>query len=156
MGKIANCQSLAFSERDHLSQAIPQFYVEQLFHGERQSRDWNRAQRTHCLEGPTSVFGGRYDCQRTLVIRIAAKTLASDSAITLARFRPSEVGMRYMPTSSRFRCVMHPSWRLTAHMLRVLSLILSFAPLLVDDLRRIWPRNFGVLYAMRTSAMMWR
>ena len=32
----------------------------------------------------------RYDCQRTLVIRIAAITLASDSAITLARFRPSK------------------------------------------------------------------
>ena len=35
-------------------------------------------------------FGGRNDRQRTLVIRIAAITLASDSAITNARFRPSK------------------------------------------------------------------
>ena len=35
-------------------------------------------------------FGGRrYDHQRTLAIRIAAITLASDSARTIARFRPS-------------------------------------------------------------------
>ena len=37
------------------------------------------------------VFRGRYDRQRTLVIRIAATTLASDSALTLARFRPSKL-----------------------------------------------------------------
>ena len=36
------------------------------------------------------VFTGRYDRQRLLVIRIAAITLASDSAITLERFRPSK------------------------------------------------------------------
>ena len=34
-------------------------------------------------------FGKRFDRQRTLVIRIAAITLASDSAITITRFRPS-------------------------------------------------------------------
>ena len=38
---------------------------------------------------------GRYDRQRTLVIRIAAITLAGDSAITLARFRPSNPGNPY-------------------------------------------------------------
>ena len=38
-------------------------------------------------------FGGRYELQRTLAIRIAAITLASDSAITLARFRPSKAQM---------------------------------------------------------------
>ena len=32
-----------------------------------------------------------YDRQRTLAIRIAAITLASDSAITIARFRPSKM-----------------------------------------------------------------
>ena len=49
-------------------------------------------QRTQGLRGPTGVFlRGRYDRQRTLVIRIAAKTLASDSGITIARFRPSKV-----------------------------------------------------------------
>ena len=36
------------------------------------------------------VFRGRCDHQRTLVIRVAAITLASDSAITLARFRLSK------------------------------------------------------------------
>ena len=30
MGKIANRQSLAFSERNQLSQAIPQFHVERI------------------------------------------------------------------------------------------------------------------------------
>ena len=48
-------------------------------------------QRTQGLRGPNSVFRGRYDRQRTLVIRIAAITLGSDSAIILARFRPSKV-----------------------------------------------------------------
>ena len=32
------------------------------------------------------IFGGRYDRQRTLAIRIAAITLAGDSLITIARF----------------------------------------------------------------------
>ena len=49
------------------------------------------AQRTQGLWGLISLFwGGRYDRQRTLAIRIAAVTLASDSAITIARFRPSK------------------------------------------------------------------
>ena len=37
------------------------------------------------------VFRGTYDHQRTLVIRIVAITLASESAMTLARFRPSKL-----------------------------------------------------------------
>ena len=32
MGKIANRQSLALSERGQLSQAIPQFHVERILH----------------------------------------------------------------------------------------------------------------------------
>ena len=32
MGQIANRQSLAFSERNQLSQAIPQFHVERMLH----------------------------------------------------------------------------------------------------------------------------
>ena len=32
MGRIANRQSLAFSERSQLSQAIPQFHVERILH----------------------------------------------------------------------------------------------------------------------------
>ena len=38
-------------------------------------------------------LGGGYDRQRTLAIRIAAITLASDSAIIIARFRPSKVAV---------------------------------------------------------------
>ena len=37
-----------------------------------------------------TTFGGRYDRQQTLVIWIAAITLATTSAITIARFRPSK------------------------------------------------------------------
>ena len=36
------------------------------------------------------MLGGKYECQRTLAIRIAAITFASDSAISIARFRPSK------------------------------------------------------------------
>ena len=32
MGRIANCQSLVFSERCQFSQAIPQFHVERILH----------------------------------------------------------------------------------------------------------------------------
>ena len=39
------------------------------------------------------MFRGRYDRQRTLAIRIAAITLASDSAIAIPRFRPSKTGI---------------------------------------------------------------
>ena len=52
-------------------------------------------QRTRStLAGHSAVprgFRGRYELQRTLAIRIAAITLASDSAITIARFRPSKL-----------------------------------------------------------------
>ena len=86
MGKIANRQSLAFSERGQLSQVIPQFHVE------RRLNEWTRFESQHnerkVCEDQILCF---FDRQRTLVIRIAAMTLASDSAITLARFRPSKV-----------------------------------------------------------------
>ena len=50
-------------------------------------------QRTQGLRGPNSVFiKRRYDCQRTLVIRIAATTTrAGDSVMNIARFRPYNV-----------------------------------------------------------------
>ena len=58
---------------------------------ERQSRDSNRnATNAGSTRTTFCVFRRRYDRQRMLVIRIAAITLASDSAITLARFRPSK------------------------------------------------------------------
>ena len=91
MGKIANRQSLAFSERGQLSQAIPQFHVERMLN-ERTTIARSESQHNECkvCENDFLCFGGRYDCQRTLAMRIAATTLASDSAITIARFRPSK------------------------------------------------------------------
>ena len=64
---------------------------------ERQSRDSNRsATNAGSTRTQFRVFRMRYDRQRTLVIRIAAITLASDSAITIARFCPSKVS-RHIP-----------------------------------------------------------
>ena len=92
MGKIANRQSLAFSERSQLSQAIPQLHVEQMLN------EWTPIARFESQHNECRVcqalflcFRGRYDCQQTLAIRIAATTLTSDSAITVARSRPSKV-----------------------------------------------------------------
>ena len=50
-----------------------------------------RNERNVCEE-QSLWFGGRYNRQPTLAIRIAAIPLAGDSAITIARFRPSKVG----------------------------------------------------------------
>ena len=47
------------------------------------------AQRTQGLWGPNPVFWGGH-MSSTLAIRITAITLASDSAITITRFRPSK------------------------------------------------------------------
>ena len=44
------------------------------------------AQRTQGLQDQILCFGGRYELQRTLAIQVAAITLASDSATTIARF----------------------------------------------------------------------
>ena len=53
-----------------------------------------------------SIFRGRYDRQRALGIRIAAITLASHSAITVARCRPSKlqrwVGGFQQPERAKF------------------------------------------------------
>ena len=87
MGKIANRQSLAFSERGQLSQAIPQFHVERMLNERR------------VCEDKFLCFRGRYDRQRTLAIRIAAITLAGDSATTMASFCPSKCLMN----SAHFR-----------------------------------------------------
>ena len=50
MGQIANRQSLAFSERGQLSQAIPQFHVERMVNVRI------AAQQTQGLWGLISVF----------------------------------------------------------------------------------------------------
>ena len=83
-----------FSERGQLSQAIPQFHVGRMLNeNERQSRcDSNRSTTKYRVnEDCFLCFGWRYERQQTLPIRIAAVTLACDSAITVARFRPSKV-----------------------------------------------------------------
>ena len=54
------------------------------------------AQRTQGYEDQILCFGWRYELQRTLAIRIAAITLASDSAVTIARFRPSKISLERM------------------------------------------------------------
>ena len=91
MGQIANRQSLAFSERGQLSQAIPQVHMERILH-QRTSIAQFESQRNErrVYKDQIRCFRGRYDRQRTLVIRTAAIILASDSAITLARFCPSK------------------------------------------------------------------
>ena len=92
MGKIANRQSLAFSERNQLSQAILQSHVERMLNEETPIARFESQhhERRVCEDWPL-WFGGRYDRQRTLATRIAAITLASDSAIAIARFRPSKI-----------------------------------------------------------------
>ena len=91
MGQIANRQSLAFSERGQLSQAILQFHVEQVLHQWTPiARFESQRNERRAYEDQILCFGGRYELQRTLAIRIAAITLASDSAITIARFGPSK------------------------------------------------------------------
>ena len=90
MGKVANRQSLAFSESGQPSQAIPQFHVERLLN------EWtpiaqfeSRHNERRVCEDKFLCFRGRFDRQRRLAIRIATITLASDSAIAIARFRLS-------------------------------------------------------------------
>ena len=87
-----NRQSLVFNERSQLSQAIPQFHMERIRH------QWTPIARFElqrnerkAYEDQILCFGGRYELQRTLAVRIATITLASDSAITIARFRPPKL-----------------------------------------------------------------
>ena len=78
MGKIANRQSLAFSERNQLSRAIPT---------KATRMNANRASQRNergAHEDQFLCFRGRYERQRTLAIRMTPITLASNSA----RFRP--------------------------------------------------------------------
>ena len=59
MGQIANRQSLVFSERGQLSQAIPQVHVERILLPTNANRAIRiAAQRTQGLRGPNSVFLG--------------------------------------------------------------------------------------------------
>ena len=92
MGQIADRQSLVFSERGQLSQAIPHVHVERILHQRTPiARFESQCNERRVYKDQILCFRGRYDRQQTLVIRIAAITLASDSVITLARFRPSKL-----------------------------------------------------------------
>ena len=91
MGQIGKRQLLVFSERGQLSQAIPQVHLERVLHQRTPIARFESQHNERRVYEPNSVFlGGSSDRQRTLVIWIAAIILASDSAITLARFRPSK------------------------------------------------------------------
>ena len=103
MAKVANRQLLAFSERGQFSRrpfrssTWNECYTE-----------WTRITRFESQQNERRVhedqflcFGKRYDNQRTLVIRIAVITLASDSAITIARFCPSKFRSQFILDSSR-------------------------------------------------------
>ena len=91
MGQIANRQSLVFSEPGQLWQAIPQVHAERILHKRTPIARFESQRNAGSTRTKFCGLRGRHDSQRTLVIRIAGITLASDSAITLARFRPSKV-----------------------------------------------------------------
>ena len=84
-GESVNRQSLVFSDRNQLSQAIPQFHVERVLHQRtpiaRFESQRNDTRTKFC------VFRGRYDRQRMLVIRIAAMTLASPKGPNLEKIK---------------------------------------------------------------------
>ena len=94
MGQIANHQSLAFSE--HAVNSRKQFRSStwnEDYTNERKSRNSNHSEtKRRVSEDQILCFwggGGGYDRQRMPVIRITAIALASDSVITIARFRPN-------------------------------------------------------------------
>ena len=90
MGTIANRQSLVLSECCQLSQAISAIPL-----GTNVTRTHaNRAIRIAAQR--RQGLRGKSDRQGTLVIRNAPITLTSDSAITIARFRPSKA-LGYCP-----------------------------------------------------------
>ena len=124
MGKIANRQSLAFSERNQLSQAIPQFHVGRILHQRTRVAPFESQCNVRRVYEDHVFFRGRYDRQRTLVIRIAAITLYSDSAITIARFRPSKLGSFGEPRA--------PHLELYCNALACLSLLQSVTHLLLS------------------------
>ena len=86
MGQSANRQLLVLSECGQLSQAIPQFHMERILHQRTPiARFEPQCNKRRAYEDQILSFEGRYELQRTLAIRIAAITLASDSAITIAK-----------------------------------------------------------------------
>ena len=65
MGRIANRQSLVFSERGQLSQALPQFHMDEYYSNEHESRDLNRrAINAGSTRTKFCIFRVTYDRQR--------------------------------------------------------------------------------------------
>ena len=56
MGKIANCQLLAFSERNQLSEAIPQFHVERMLN------EWTLVARFESQRNERRVYEDQILC----------------------------------------------------------------------------------------------
>ena len=56
MGKIANCESLALSERGQLSQAIPQFHMERILH------EWTPMPRFESQHNERRVYEEQFLC----------------------------------------------------------------------------------------------
>ena len=76
VGKLANRQSLAFSDHSQLSHAVPQLHVEQMLHQRAPiARFEPQHNERRVYEDKFLYFGGRYDHQGTLVIRIAAMAI---------------------------------------------------------------------------------
>ena len=93
--KTSLCRNPLLSERSQLSQAIPRFHAERMLHKWTPiARFQSQYNERKAYDDQFLCFGGRYERQRALVIRIAAVTLASDSAITIARFRPSKLAVK--------------------------------------------------------------
>ena len=89
----ANRQSLVLNECGQLfRRPFRNSTGNEYYTNERQSRDSNRGTtNAESMRSNFCVFRGRYDCQRTLVLRIAVIALASNSAITIARFFASKL-----------------------------------------------------------------
>ena len=117
MGKIANRQSPIASVQRTQSTLGGHFAVptwNEYCTNECQSRDSNRSARNAGSTRTKFCFLGElYDRQRMLALRIAAKTLASDSAITIARFRPSKISQLKGHTAYRREWQIYDAhWRL--------------------------------------------
>ena len=131
--------SPVFSERCQLSQAIPQFQVERMLHEGTPNRG---ATNAGCMRTDFCALGGRCDCQRALVIQIAAITLACDSANyrTISQIERPE-SFRQSPPSflpSRLpRPLSQPAWAALSGASSLPSLFSGCSRLKVDPERRI-------------------
>ena len=91
---------------------------------EHQSRDSNhRAMNTRSMRTNFCAFRGRYDRQRTLVIRVAAMKFASESAITLARDQCCNRSRKHQDSWNTFGGELRRAFQKLRFKFRVSSLI---------------------------------